>query len=129
MLETKLKNKLIEEIKKEGGYARRIEDQFAVGMPDMVVCYHSTGLVLLEVKVAATIKTAYGATPRQAIEIKRIVQAGGKAALLGILTDYTEMALSPGLTATRIDREERRRGGETFERLLKRYLNGGMDIG
>ena len=58
-----------------GGYARRIEDQYAVGTYDMILIPFGLPVFMAEVKMIKN--EAFGPTPRQLIELHRI---GGVAA-------------------------------------------------
>jgi hypothetical protein len=51
MRESEVKLLIVKDIRREGGYARRIEDRFSVGAPDLVTIPLNCCVVWLEVKV------------------------------------------------------------------------------
>lgn len=72
MNEADVKRALVENIKERGGYARRIEDAFGVGFPDLVVQTSANYPVFfIEAKLILTGHT-FGPSPRQYIELKRL---------------------------------------------------------
>src|SRR4249920_1004887 len=80
---------MIKSIKEAGGYARRIEDQYAVGMVDTILIPRGLPAFLAEVKVVKG--PTFGPTPRQFEELCRI----GKAAddnghVIPIMIGYRE---------------------------------------
>lgn len=81
MLENRVKARIVEEMMRSNGYARRIEDQYLVGTPDLILSLPSTGLVMTEAKVFTG--NVFEPSPRQYIEMKRIEAGGGKTLLVG----------------------------------------------
>lgn len=81
MNETKFKLLVVAAQRRAGGYARRIEDQYAVGIPDLIIGVPDRGLMMVEAKVFTG--STFGPTPRQFVELCRIEDGGGTAALLG----------------------------------------------
>lgn len=73
--EADIKRDMVAKMKDEGGYARRLEDQYAVGLPDMVMIPKGGPVFFVEVKIIRA--QHYGATPRQFEELKRIAAADG----------------------------------------------------
>jgi hypothetical protein len=57
-------------MKEHGGYARRIEDQYAVGIFDMILIPVGLPVFCAEVKIIQ--HDMFGPTPRQAVELHRI---------------------------------------------------------
>jgi len=80
-LEADYKRDIAKAARKAGGYARRIEDKFAVGILDMVLIFNDTGPVFVEVKRVKNGK--FGPTPRQLQEMKDVEAAGGKTCCIG----------------------------------------------
>jgi hypothetical protein len=74
MDESAFKTKICEIIREEGGYGRRIEDQYAVGIPDMNLIPKGGPVFFCEAKIIRT--TKWGATPRQMEELRRIGRCG-----------------------------------------------------
>lgn len=71
MNEADFKRKIVADVKKHGGYARRIEDQFSVGFPDMVLRpVNSPAVFFVEAKIF--IGGQFKPTERQLIELRRI---------------------------------------------------------
>lgn len=71
MNEADAKRAIVENIKSRGGYARRIEDNFGVGFPDLVVqtsAYYP--VFFIEAKIVDG--HHFGPTPRQYVELKRL---------------------------------------------------------
>lgn len=70
MNESQLKTKMVKKIKEEGGYARRLEDQFAVGIPDVIAILPNLPVIFIEAKIIRG--QHFSASPRQALEIERL---------------------------------------------------------
>jgi len=81
-LEADHKKDIVDAIRKAGGYATRIEDQYRVGVLDLILSMPSTGIVLAEAKRFTG--TFFEPSPRQYIEMCRIDDGGGVALLIGI---------------------------------------------
>jgi hypothetical protein len=80
--ESGYKMKLVKEVNAlPGGYARRIEDRFSVGVLDMIIKLPGLPLVFAEGKVIDG--NVFSPTPRQYEEGKRIGGAGLEALLIG----------------------------------------------
>jgi hypothetical protein len=73
MNETKVKQLIVKSMKDHGGYGRRIEDQYAVGTYDMILIPKGLPLFAAEVKIIRG--NVFGPTPRQMIELQRLVDA------------------------------------------------------
>jgi hypothetical protein len=73
--ESDFKTHLVKRIRAEGGYGRRVEDQFAVGVFDVILIPKGGPVFFVECKIIRA--STWGATPRQRIELERIQQAGG----------------------------------------------------
>lgn len=71
MNESEVKRRLVENVKQRGGYARRIEDQFAVGFPDTIVMTsEALPVFFIEAKIIGGLE--FGPSPRQYVEMKRL---------------------------------------------------------
>lgn len=70
MREAELKRKIVDEIRKEGGYARRIEDKYTVGMPDMFLIPPGCPCIWVEAKIING--NILQPTPRQFIELNKL---------------------------------------------------------
>lgn len=80
-MESDHKTKMVATIKKRGGWARRIEDQYGVGILDMIVCTPHTGMFVVEAKRFTN--KFFEPSPRQYVEALNVMNAGGVAALVG----------------------------------------------
>jgi len=70
MNEAGVKRLIVKSMTEGGGYARRIEDQYAVGTYDMILI--PFGLPVFTAEVKMILGDVFGPTPRQAIELARI---------------------------------------------------------
>lgn len=73
--ENELKTAFIKRLRERNWYARRLEDQFAVGVMDMVVGIPFGPTVAIEAKIVRG--QTFGPTPRQLIELQRWEHEGG----------------------------------------------------
>src|SRR4051794_11045087 len=74
MKEADVKRKMIKSMHEGGGYGRRIEDQYAVGVYDTILIPKGLPVFMAEVKVIRG--THFGPTPRQMVELQRIADVG-----------------------------------------------------
>lgn len=73
--ESQIKGIMIKSVRLAGGYARRLEDQFAVGVPDTILIPKGYPVFFAEVKLVRG--QQFGPTPRQYVELCRINEAWG----------------------------------------------------
>jgi hypothetical protein len=120
-LESQLKSKLVLDCKKDRHcYARRIEDQYAVGLPDLIVAPEGFPTCMIEAKRVEHRK--FAPSPRQYIELGRFdnAPASRRSLILGFkdglyyLHNYVEEIT--------IDDCEVSDTGETFPMFLRRFL-------
>lgn len=71
--ESEVKRRMINSMKESGGYGRRIEDQYAVGVFDTILIPHGLPVFMAEVKVIRS--TSFGPTERQLLELNRVKKA------------------------------------------------------
>lgn len=71
MNESEAKRRIVENIKARGGYARRIEDQFSVGFPDLIV-QTSSELPVFFIEAKLVNYNTFSPSPRQYVEMKRL---------------------------------------------------------
>jgi hypothetical protein len=71
--ENECKTAFCKDLRETGGFARRIEDQYGVGVPDMLCVPRGGPVFLIEAKIART--STWRATDRQGIELKRFQDA------------------------------------------------------
>lgn len=82
MIESDFKRKLVAEVNAlRGGYARRVEDRFAVGVLDLIIKLPEHPLFFAEGKLIDG--NMFGPTDRQWVEGEKIKAAGLTALLLG----------------------------------------------
>ena len=72
--EADVKRKMVQSMKDHRGYGRRIEDQYGVGIFDLILIPYSLPVFMAEVKIIKG--AAFGPTPRQEEELRRIKEVG-----------------------------------------------------
>jgi hypothetical protein len=77
MREADVKRLMVKSMITGGGYARRIEDQYGVGIFDLVLIPRGYPAFFAEVKIIKD--NVFGPTPRQAIELQHIVDVAADA--------------------------------------------------
>ena len=77
--EASIKAEMVKSVRANGGYARRIEDQFLVGMPDTILIPRGYPVFFAEVKIVKGQQLA--PSPRQYVEMVRLKAAGGICAI------------------------------------------------
>lgn len=81
--EADFKRSLVEQFKKAGHYARRIEDAYSVGFPDLVVILSGGMVFFVEAKLTHG-KSYFDPTPRQLVELRRLqITPNALACVLG----------------------------------------------
>lgn len=76
MNEADFKRKMVESVRKRGGWARRFEDNFAVGLFDCIfVPYRSQFVYFVELKIATPNKPTIEPRPRQMVEARTLKAA------------------------------------------------------
>lgn len=68
--ESKYKTEMVKSVQRFGGYARRIEDQYAVGTLDCMFVLPRCPVLFAEVKKVKD--NVFGPTPRQFVEMERV---------------------------------------------------------
>lgn len=74
MTEADEKRLIVNAIKKHGGYARRLEDQYAVGLPDLFIGLKGLPAVLIEAKLIRG--NIFSPSPRQLQELIKLQSSG-----------------------------------------------------
>ena len=72
--EANVKRAMVKSVKESGGYGRRIEDQFGVGIYDLILIPFGLPVFMTEVKIIR--KSTFGPTLRQHVELERIRYVG-----------------------------------------------------
>lgn len=70
MSEADVKRAIVKAFKDRGHYARRIEDSFSVGFPDLILIPQGYPVFFTEVKIVKGLK--FGPSPRQYVEMDRL---------------------------------------------------------
>lgn len=76
--ESDVKTRMVKAVNASGGYGRRFEDQFAVGIPDCVFVLPELVPCFAEVKIITD--NIFAPTPRQYVELIRIAKSSTKVA-------------------------------------------------
>jgi len=76
MNEADVKRTMIKSVKAAGGYARRIEDQYAVGMVDTILIPRGLPVFMAEVKLVKS--ATFSPSPRQFVELELIEKAANE---------------------------------------------------
>lgn len=84
-LEAAYKKAMVDAVKAEGGYGRRIEDQYGVGILDTILILPTTGPIFAEVKRFTGMR--FNPSDRQFVEMERINSGGGLSVLIGVKDD------------------------------------------
>jgi hypothetical protein len=125
-LEAWFKGNIVTDIRKAGGYARRVEDQYGVGILDLILSLPETGLILAEAKRFTG--RFFEPSPRQYIEMLAVDAGGGKALLIGVKDDVFYLSGTVRDDGVRgrafIERCAVQQEGETFPQLLQRWYKG-----
>lgn len=117
MTESDVKTKLVSEIRRLGGYASRIEDQYRVGFPDMIIIPPGQPVFFAEVKLVRAL--SFGPSPRQFVELQRLrVSRHGVPLLVGFKDKFY---LSTVKQTVKIDDCTAQHENEDFLSLLHRW--------
>lgn len=79
MTEADEKRKIIQNMKDNGGYGRRIEDSYGVGIFDTILVPKGLPVFFAEIKMVRN--TTFGPTPRQFVELQRIEKLVSECAI------------------------------------------------
>lgn len=74
MSEADVKRGMVKSVQEKGGYARRIEDQYGVGILDCIFIPFGMPVIMAEVKLVKGY--TFGPTMRQLVELERIRYVG-----------------------------------------------------
>ena len=103
MLEADVKRRIVKDVQAGKGYARRIEDQYAVGTYDMIIIPFGLPVFFAEIKMIRD--QMFGPTPRQQIELARITDVASDAGhVIPVMIGYKEGVYYFHKPATRINR-------------------------
>lgn len=93
--ESEYKTALAAYFRSHGHYARRIEDQFSVGFPDMIVKLRGWPPCFIEAKLLRDGHYVYGPTERQYVELMRLHEPPYAYGIVLAFGHDGEMWLSP----------------------------------
>ena len=89
MNEADVKRKMVKSVMEKSGYARRIEDQFAVGTFDLLLI--PLGLPVFTAEVKMVKGHTFGPTARQLLELERVRLAAFKSGhVIPVIIGYKE---------------------------------------
>lgn len=122
MKESDVKRRMVEVVKKFGGYAHRFEDQFSVGFPDCVFILPNYVPCFTEVKLFTG--NVFDPSPRQYVELIRIQKSSTKvaAAVVGYKTTSGVFYISNPQKQVDIRNLRPEWCGEDFIDVLKEFL-------
>jgi hypothetical protein len=120
MMESTLKSKMAAEINATGNYARRFEDKFLIGFPDMmVIIRHLPVVFFIEAKMITS--STFEPRARQYLELERLGAGGVGIPLLLGFRSYDEAYLSPLVVRARIADSTQKRPGEKYVDFISRF--------
>lgn len=122
MNEATVKRHMAKSITENGGYARRFEDQFAVGVFDMILIPKGLPIFFSEVKVIRA--NFFGPTPRQYIELLRISEVAANGGhVIPVVIGWKDGIYYFHPPQIKIDREDcfHTTDGKSFHDQLVRY--------
>jgi len=112
-------------LKQRGHYARRIEDQFAVGVLDIITVFKIDEKIwFIEAKIING--NYFGMTERQYVEAQRLTKTantGVATCLVGYKEAEKKWYVSAPSTKVHVDDCLQQGDGELFETLLMRWRN------
>ncbi len=117
-LESDVKRDIVNVIRFEGGYARRIEDKFSVGMPDLVLIPMRCPVTWAEVKIIRS--TTFGPSPRQLVELQKLHKPPYSFPIVIGYKDGTHYISGPQLEIN-IHECVTQELGETIGHLIRRF--------
>lgn len=123
--ESRVKTALVKKLKERGHYARRIEDQYGVGILDIVTAFKNDDKTwFIEVKIING--NYFGMTERQGIEALKL-QKTGNSSVAVCVAGYNEREgtwyISAPTVKVHVDDCMKQETGELFENLLTRWRN------
>lgn len=123
-LESDYKAAMRDSIMEAGGYATRIEDQYRVGFPDLLLSLPNTGLVIAEAKRFDA--NIFRPSPRQYIEMCRIEDGGGRTVLIGVKNGkhYLSRLVRDDILRGTVDRRDcvEQTDDESFAEVFQRWF-------
>ena len=120
MIESDIKRGIVDAIRAVGGYARRIEDQFTVGMPDLVLIPMKCPVVWAEVKMITG--CSFGPTPRQLIELNKLQRSPYSIPMV-IGWKRGIHYISPPKATIRLEECDEQQENETIGNFIRRALS------
>lgn len=126
--ESKVKTDIVAQVKKAGGYARRIEDQFAVGILDTLIVLNGPDYPVFLAEVKILKNNIFGPSDRQYVEMLHVIRAQNGAAV-AVLVGYdvptkTFYITFPVKMVDIRDKSDKVKVGTNFIDTLKEFYNG-----
>lgn len=120
--ETELKTELVRQCRKLGWYARRIEDQYAVGILDIIIVPPNHFTLFVEAKITDGLK--FAPTPRQYVEGLEIIKASGCAFPVIIGWRQEIMYIGDWAHEAFITKAYRQPDGMNYAETIKEWISG-----
>lgn len=123
--ESEYKTALCNALKKEGTYARRIEDEFSVGFPDMIIIPPAAKIFFVEAKVVRA--KFFDPSPRQYVELMRLSKSAHcVACLLGFMGG--ELYLHTITQRATLGGSTKKKDDETLTQFFNRFYKEKCDV-
>jgi len=121
--ESTIKTKIVKAMKAAGHYGRRVEDQYSVGFPDLILILAEGPVFFAEVKVVYN--KQFAPSPRQFVELGRLcISECSQPIMIGWKNGLHYIGLPEVQLST--DRCLKQREEETFPQFLRRWWHGGQ---
>lgn len=120
MNESEMKRRIVETVRKEGGYARRIEDQFSVGMPDLILMPLRCPVIWAEAKIVTG--QTFGPTQRQLHELTALRRSPYSVPMM-IGYKNGKHYIAPPALKIKLDQCDEQQEAETVADLIRRAIS------
>lgn len=119
MNESEAKRTIVANVQARGGYARRIEDKFSVGFPDLVLVLPDYPVFFCEAKII--VGHTFGPTPRQYVELKRLAISKHSCPMLAGLGPDGRWYLHPHAESAHVTQCWKQQDDDFFDTLCQWY--------
>ena len=120
MNESDVKRDIVKAVRAEDGYARRIEDRFSVGMPDLVLMPVRCPVVWAEAKIV--LGYIFGPTRRQLIELQKLHRPPYSISMMIGWKDGKLFISAPKIKI-HLEQCDKQEDGETVSDFIRRSLS------
>lgn len=124
--EADFKREVVKQFKKLGHYARRIEDKFTVGFPDLVTIPRGYPVFFVEAKIVRG--HSFGPTERQYVELARLDISPKHSAPCLMGFDGHEIYLHPYAQSAKVHECLVKHDNETLVEFFQRFYHEKMEI-